>query len=164
MKKYNNEAKNIFLSEIPTCSLETDTDCLSEKCKFNFAYFDVQPAGQDFCDWSTDQQTKLFEKLKYFTKETLEHWRRAPIGASGSVLATYGKFPTTSDFKHPRHVPHEVEWGRFRLEQAIRLIGFTLPNRLHGTIQRTTGHAFDCNTFYVVVLDANHRFYKTEKR
>ena len=68
MKKYRNYAKESFLSQIPTTSLESAGNSLAEKCKFNFAYFDIQPAGQDFCDWTSDQQTKLFNKLKYYTK------------------------------------------------------------------------------------------------
>ena len=164
MKKYRNYAKESFLSQIPTTRLESAGNSLAEKCKFNFAYFDIQPAGQDFCDWTSDQQTKLFNKLKYYTKESLDHWRKSPVGASGSVLATYGSFPASSDFKHPPHVPHEVEWGRFRLEQAMRLVGFTLPANLHGKEQNSCGYAFDSNTFYVVFLDASHRFYKIEKR
>lgn len=162
MSRFSNSGKSSFLASIPSTSVEAENNTLAEKCKFNFAYFDVQPAGQSFADWTEEQRLKLFDKLRDFSRESLLHWRSMPSGKkSGSVLAIYGGFPKNSDFQHPKHVPHEVEWGRFRLESAVRLIGFVLPNRYQNVLHATSGKPFDCNTFYVVFLDADHRFYRT---
>ncbi|MBW8464217.1 hypothetical protein [Acidovorax sp.] len=163
MNRYRNTQKTSFLASIPTASIDADVDELTTKCKFNFAYFDHQPAGQSFSDWTDVQLKKLLAKLQEYSKQPLQHWRDMGIGKSGSVLSIYGAFPRSSDFKHPRHVPHEVQWGRFRLEHSLRLVGFVLPPHCHDTYHKSTGVRFDCNTFYVVFLDADHRFYKTEK-
>lgn len=75
------------------------------------------------------------------------------------MLAIYGDFPKKSDFKHPKHVPHQVKWARFRLESADRLVGFIVPYSYDGKTHSTTNFKFDYNTFYVVFLDENHRFW-----
>jgi hypothetical protein len=83
-----------------------------------------------------------------------------PIGkGGGTVLSIYGAFPQKSKFCHPKHVPHQVCWGRFRLDFSGRLVGFILPAEYDGKYHAKTGKRFDCNTFYVVFLDANHSFY-----
>jgi hypothetical protein len=86
-----------------------------------------------------------------------------PIGAHGKVLAIYGAFPAHSHFAHPKSVPHQMCWGRFRLGNAIRLAGFVVPIEYHDQIQQSTGYRFDSNTFYVVFYDDDHDFYPTER-
>lgn len=165
MSLYNNSQKARFLASIPVASIEAHTDSLTAKCKFNFAYFCVQPAGQAFSDWPVDRLQKLMVKLQDYSRESLQHWRGVPIGRkNGNVLSVYGGFPTKSDFEHPDHVPHEVEWGRFRIDYSVRLVGFILPTKYGDTQHAGTGKRFDCNTFYVVFLDADHKFYKTEAK
>lgn len=160
MKPFKNRQKESFLNTIPTASISAHHDLLTTKCKFNFAYFDVQPAGQSFSQWSDGQRLELLEKLKEYSKEPLQHWRTMPIGkGGGTVLSIYGAFPSKSQFSHPKHVPHEVLWGRFRLDFSGRLIGFVLPPTCDGDEHSKTNKRFDCNTFYVVFLDANHCFY-----
>lgn len=160
-----NNKKDAFLASIPQTSLDSHGDKLSEKCKFNFAYFDnSQEAGQHFSDWSRDELSKLLDKLKDFSRETLQYWTRQPIGSGrhrSNVLEVYGGFPTNSDFVHPIHVPHQAKWARFRLEQSVRLVGFILPNEYHDIAHSGTGVRFDTNTFYIVFLDKDHRFYIT---
>lgn len=164
MKPFANKHKEKFIASIPIASIDADTDLLTNKCKFNFAYFDVQPASQSFEDWTEIQRKELFSKLQAYSRESLQHWKEKPIGRkSGNVLSIYGAFPPNSDFKHPKHVPHEVEWGRFRLDCSCRLVGFTLPKTHDETTHPRTGKRFDCNTFYIVFLDANHRFYKSKE-
>ena len=126
----SNKRKTSFLDSIPTTSIESDTDILTTKCKFNFAYFDTsQEAGQNFCDWSNEQLNKLMEKLCHYSEFSLKHWQSERIGAKNNkVLEVYGIFPTKSAFIHPKHVPHEAMWARFRLEGSVRLIGFVLPD------------------------------------
>jgi hypothetical protein len=155
--------KDKFLADINQTSIDSETDLLTEKCKFNFAYFVKQPAGQSFEEWDVNKLHKLLNKLKDYSQASLSHWKCQPIGAHGKVLAIYGNFPTNSDFTFPKHIPHQAEWGRFRLESAVRLVGFILPSSYDGKEHPQTKMRFDCNTFYVVFLDANHKFYKTEK-
>ncbi|MDZ5455911.1 hypothetical protein SM757_04945 [Azohydromonas lata] len=86
-----------------------------------------------------------------------------PIGKIGNVLSIYGAFPQNSEFTHPRHVPHQAQWGRFRLDRASRLVGFVVPKEYELREKTSEGFYFDCNTFYVVFLDGTHSFYKTKK-
>lgn len=161
MSRFPNSRKQTFLEEIPKASIDFEGDLLTGKCKFNFSYYDVQAAGQGFSDWDHERLCKLLNKFVEYSKESLLHWRNAPIGRkSGNVLSVYGAFPKNSDFKHPKHVPHEVEWGRFRLDYSVRLVGFVVPNKYNDIEHLKTKRRFDCNTFYVVFLDANHNFYK----
>lgn len=161
MSRFGNEKKGSFLESIPRISIETEDNDLASRCKFNFSYFDVQPAGQAFGDWDHAQLVDLLEKLKEYCKCPLRHWENQRIGKSGRVLSIYGGFPGRSDFSPPRHVPFEARWGRFRVAQSVRLVGFVLASDLDGRPHRC-GHSFCSNTFYVVFLDRDHRFYKTE--
>lgn len=159
MSAFNNKSKEKFLAEFPTASIESANCNLSTRCKFNFSYFDAtQPAGQDFCDWSLENLVELLYKLKEFSKESLKYWE------TQGLLVNYKSFPRKSDFTHPKHVPHQVHWGRFRLGGATRLAGFMVPGEFHDTSHRITGVRFDSNTFYVVFLDSDHKFYKLESR
>lgn len=162
MKK-GNSRKDSFLSNLNTSSIYSEKDRISTKSKFNFAYFDnSQPAGKDFSQLSHDDLAKLLVKLKEYSKETLIHWQKMPIGRkSGHVLEIYGSFPvkTKTQFIEPKHVPHQAQWGRFRLDNDARLVGFVLPAELHRQLQVSANEFFDCNTFYVVFYDDDHKFY-----
>lgn len=82
-------------------------------------------------------------------------------------FAEYGDFPKKSDFKHPNYVPHDVRWARFRMDGAFRLVGFLVPKELHNKCKKdkeNEEYLFDRNTFYVVFLDKDHRFYKAEDK
>jgi len=164
MKKFDSSRKIGFLSNIPSASIDDLADTLAKRCKFNFSYFEKQDNGQAFSEWNHSQLVDLIEKLKHFGKEPLNYWRAQPVGKGGKVLSIYGKFPAKSDFIHPKHVPHQAEWGRFRLDWAARLVGFVVPPTYSGIEHTGCGHRFDCNTFYVVFLDSNHCFYKTEAK
>lgn len=159
MNKFGNKAKDSFLNALAQIAdIESGTDTLASKCKFNFAYFDVQPAGQSFEDWTHDQLSDLLHKLKEYSKQPLKYW------LTQDVLKIYGGFPKRTDFTSPKHVPHQAKWARFRVEQAVRLAGFTLPEEYDRKTQSSTNHLFDSNTFYVVFLDRDHRFYITKPK
>lgn len=168
MSKFGNRRKKARIASIAKIiCIESKDDKLTEKCKFNFAYFvDSQDAGQKFKEWTHDQLVKLLDKkLVEYSKKPLSYWRtqRQSTGRnSHNVLEIYGKVPSHSEFTHPKHVPHDVEWARFRLEGRVRLIGFVLPSKYHNDIHPRTGCRYDCNTFYVVFLDRNHKFYLTK--
>lgn len=161
-KKFESPKKNIFIKTLPDISFENMG--LPSRCKFNFSFFDsTQEAGQDFTDWDHNSLTKLLDKLKYYSKENLEYWRHSRCGAGGlTVFENYKSFPKKSKFKHPKHVPHNVEWVRFRLEQKVRLIGFILPKDFESRIDESCSINYDSNTFYVVFLDREHHFYIAE--
>ena len=165
MKAHFNSKKDAFLRSFPTESVDSDNDKLTDKCKFNFSYMDfTQPAGQRFEDWSKEKLVQLLNKLHLYSKESLKYWTKARIGGrDNTVLEIYSKFPVNSDFHHPKHVPHQALWGRFRLEGRVRLVGFVIPPEYHQRKHQKTSMIFDCNTFYVVFLDQNHRFYITKR-
>ena len=155
--RFKNQSKDNFLKSIPLASIELPNDTLSKKCKFNFAYFDGNPPGQKFEDWTHANICKLLDKLKAYSQFDLKHWEE------DGLLVIYNQFPTHTEFTHPKHVPHQARWGRFRLGNKIRLVGFVLPSSFHQTPHGGTNYNFDCNTFYIVFLDENHKFYLTER-
>ncbi|MFJ4344579.1 hypothetical protein [Pseudomonas sp. NPDC089401] len=156
-----NLKKTKFLKSIPTTDIESSE--LVRMLKFNFQFFDgEQDWGSSFDDLTADASIKLLKKLKDFSGKSLNDWAKENAGGNGlTVYARYDDFPKNSDFKHPIHVPHDVLWGRFRLGNKYRLAGFVIPDTLHG--QTRGGFHFDKNTFYVVFIDMEHRFYKKEK-
>ena len=106
-------------------------------------------------------------KIKDFSRESLDHWEKVKMGGGKkgkkyTVLEIYDHFPNRerTDFKHPNFIPHDVLWGRFRLGNLERLVGFVVPKKYHNTKLDQSNYYFDCNTFYVVFLDKNHKFYK----
>ena len=160
--KFGNSKKGAFLETIPDLSL--DSGAITERCKFNFSYFDSsQTSGQDFSDWSYDELLKLLNKIKNYTTSSLDFWRNERSGAGGlKIFEIYGQFPKRSEFTHPKHVPHDVQWARFRMENLVRMIGFIVPKGIDCQAGIKLKEPFDSNTFYVVFLDRNHRFYLTE--
>ena len=161
MSKYSTnskKAKNLPLIQ-ESASLDLPTDILTKRCKFNFHYFNKNCAGQDFKDWHPDKLIMLLEKLKIFSENSLDYWENQK-----PTLVIYDHFPipAKTDFKDPRNVPHEARWGRFRLGGKIRLIGFIIPESHHDREHEKTKMRWDINTFYVVFLDENHRFWHDE--
>lgn len=171
MGKFSNPRKDRFLKTRPQSSLEISD--IARRCKFNLSFFDAnQEAGQSFAEWSNTEGlhslATLMEKIKEYTKEPLSYWRNNRSGAGGlKVLSYYDYFPKDSDFIHPPHVPHDVTWARFRLGNKVRLIGFVVPEVQvnEDVLKRKSEQAgLDANTFYVVFLDKDHRFYKSENK
>ncbi len=69
-----NTKKDRFLSGLQTISLESKTDSLTKRCKFNFHYMDFsQEAGQKFEDWGKKQLVELLKKLKAYCGEPLKY-------------------------------------------------------------------------------------------
>ena len=159
--KNRNDRANKFLKAIESISsIENKEDIISQKSKFNFAYFiNNDKAGQDFRDWEHKQLYELFDKLKEYSKFPLSHWENEKLGKY-PLFTTYSQFPTNTEFRKPKSVPHQAIWGRFHLEGDSRLIGFVLPNEYKDQEQNKCGYRFDTNTFYIVFLDKDHRFYK----
>lgn len=160
----NNPRKLSFLDGFRDITLSSGD--IKTRCRFNFSYFDdTQEFGAGLGDMSADELRTLFEKLKCYSTSSLNFWRGERCGGSRSlrVLADYGSFPDRSKFHHPKFVPIDVRWGRFRMENLSRLIGFTVPASLCGNAEKD-GADFDLNTFYVVFIDREHKFYLTETK
>ena len=153
--------KTAFLDTISVCDIETSN--IAERCKFNFSYFTEDPAGQKFDEWENNKTlSELLCKIKEYTNKPISYW------ISQSTLVNYKSFPNKekTDFTMPKHIPHDVHWGRFRLGSKIRLVGFILPGNFEKKecIINNKNYIFDTNTFYVTFLDNNHKFYKVEKK
>jgi len=170
MGKFKNTKKSRFLSSLPESDIETSN--IATRCKFNFSFFDAsQAAGQDFCDWDSqsglNSLAELLNKVKEYTKHPLSYWLNQRVGGGGlKVLAYYGKFPEKSEFTFPAHIPHDVSWARFRLGNKVRLVGFVIPEKFANQTYSTGSkdYRYDSNSFYVVFLDREHKFYKTEQK
>lgn len=157
-EKKHNPRKDRFLQSLPKDEFVCDIADARGKLSFSLKYFDgSQKAGQDFKDWNDNEKTKLLDKLKEYSKENKQYWLGERVGSGGlTILEIYGTFPRNSDFTHPRHVPDNVKWARFRLESKVRLIGFFIDETEAREKQLST------DIFYVVFLDKNHRFYLLE--
>lgn len=156
---FGNSGKRKFIGSLPTESIESGD--LVSRSKFNFSYFDSsQRYASDFS--ALTSATGFLEKIRSYSRFSLTHWRSERVGRSGrNVLEVYGGFPKKSEFTHPKHVPHDVMWGRFRLESDTRLVGFILPPDYSGKISGDGKLSYCCNTFYVVFIDLSHKFYLT---
>lgn len=161
MSKYgknSKKTKNLTIIK-ENASLELKTDILTKRCKFNFHYFNKNCAGQDFRGWSPEKLIMLLEKLTLFSENSLTYWENQK-----PILVIYDNFPipAKTDFKEPRNVPLEARWARFRLGAKIRLVGFIIPKTYDDKEHEVTKKRWDTNTFYVVFLDENHRFWHDE--
>lgn len=152
--KHHNIKKQQKLDNFPLDSIETSIKTIKGLLSFNFKYLDVTQ-GQKFLDFTQEQLVKFLDKLKEYSKENRTYWESARIGnKSGKVLVVYDSFPKDSDFIHPKHVPSDVKWARFRLEGDFRLIGFMIDK---SDVEK---YCLNENIFYVVFLDEFHKFYK----
>lgn len=155
-----NHKKAAFLLKIPKTEIES---CgIMKFMKFNFKFFDSeQNPASSFDDLSEEEAKKLLKKLVSFSGKSLHEWSTENAGGKGlTVYSRYGDFPKSSDFVHPTHVPHDAQWGRFRLGNKYRLVGFVITDALNGTFKE--GFCYEKNTFYAVFIDKEHKFYKTE--
>ena len=100
----------------------------------------------------------LIQKLAEYTKYNRTHWKNE-FSNGLPLLAEYGAFPKNTDFSIPSNIPccDELIWSRFRLMQKVRVCGFFVTKEI------AKKYNLSENTFYVVFLDKDHRFYKTEK-
>ena len=159
-----NSGKTNFLESLPTNSLGSSD--IAERCKFNFSYYDgAQDPSSEFSDLTKEFLCEVLQKVKSFTRFKLSHWLHERAGSGGlKVFSIYGKFPAKSDFVHPKSVPHDVSWARFRLDNMTRLIGFVISQEKLRAEDFSEEFPYDLNTFYVVFIDRDHRFYKTEQK
>lgn len=113
---------------------------------FNFKDLDsVQcPPGQTVEEWQEQGLlSALIEKLKNLSNMTLNE------ALQQQQIKIYGDFPPKSDFKSPKHLKGKVKWSVIMnvKRQKCRVAGYV-----------------DGNTFFIVFLDREHKFWKTEKK
>ena len=98
--------------------------------------------GARFADW--DHEGILARAM-----DVLEGYCNAPLRAQAvnDKFTIYGDFPPPdkTNFFHPSHVPEDAEWARIHVTGK----------------QCIAGHVVQ-NTFYIVFLDSDHSFWKTE--
>lgn len=114
---------------------------------FSFRHFDqTQPKNdvQTIALWVEQglisDLIRRLQELSGLTRAEAEQQKQIKI---------YGGFPERSDFEIPRYITHDVEWG------IIKKVG--------GQMSGVAGYIMD-DTFYIVFLDKNHRFWITDKK
>lgn len=161
-KKFGNSRAKDFLKKFEGLeSLDSELCNLSMRCKFNFSYFDKnQDNASEISEWSIENISDFFNKLIDYSTKSLSQLQQIGIGKKRhGLLSFYDSFPNHSMFERPKNIPHQARWGRFRLDQNKRLIGFVVPDEYHGVIHEKTGMVYDKNTFYIVFIDNEHLFY-----
>ena len=117
-----------------------NNDKYSKNFRFSFEFLD-RNQGQSFADWEKDGLlAKTFDALSYYCKERV-------IEKQGKNFKEYGEFPSKSCFVHPRHIEKDVNWCALHIMGRVVLGGF-----IQG------------NTFFIVFLDKEHKFWISEKK
>lgn len=168
MKKFGNNQRDRFMNEKEDEKKKNEEkrvfshneNNISSRLKFNLSYFRPESPGYDFSNLTQEKLNELIVKIKEYSREPLIYWENQ------NAYEKYGKFPEKSDFFHPESVPTEISWGRFRIGRMERLVGFTIPQNSHGEKRSFGGKDYflDYNTFYVVFLDLDHKFYITSSK
>lgn len=161
-KKFGNSKTREFLKKFEDLeSLDSEKCNLSIRCKFNFSYFDKNQDNSGLIsDWSVENISEFFDKLIDYSTKSLSQLQQIGLGKRRQgLLSFYDSYPGHSMFERPKNIPHQARWGRFRLDQNKRLIGFVVPDEYHGVLHEKTGMLYDKNTFYVVFIDNSHLFY-----
>ncbi len=120
---------------------ETSTaDKYCENFRVSFEFLDKNQ-GQSFKDWEkVGLLSKMSETLAAYCKESIR-------AKQGKRFKEYGEFPSKSGFTHPKHVAKDVNWSS-----------------LHITAKAVLGGFISGNTFFVVFLDKEHKFWVCEKK
>ena len=154
-----NNTKQTFLNSVDSLK-EVSFEGAGDLIAISFKYFCINqvPVGQNFSDWKDSMRLDLLQKLAEYTKYNRNHWKNE-FSNGLPLLAEYGSFPKNTDFSIPSNIPcpDELNWSRFRLMQKVRVCGFFVTKDI------AKKYSLSENTFYVVFLDKDHRFYKTEK-
>ena len=163
MSKFTNSRKGPKILAMQKAAISiVDSVCDNgNRFKINFSYLDET---QQFGKAITKLKPKDAQDILTFCKDngdkSLEELgRQRQGGASLCTYENYTDFPSSNTkFKEPKNIPVGVHWGRLRLRGKARLAGFTVPGHLDGT-RNDKGNKLDKNTFYVVFIDLEHKFY-----
>ena len=145
--KFDNKFKSITPKDIRKSGVKKEKEVFEElpKLSLNFKDFDQNqcPPGQTFEDWQ--ENGLLATLMKNFVSVCMYNRMEAE---QQKILKVYGSFPQNSEYKIPKFITGDVEWG------TIQRIGGQKP-RLAGYIIGSI--------FYPVFLDKDHKFYPTKK-
>ncbi|CAN7724311.1 hypothetical protein LJR290_006147 [Variovorax sp. LjRoot290] len=115
----------------------------SDLLSFNFKQLDFEQ-GHNFDGWrERDLLCEMLTRMKDLSSRTINELR----STKDSAFSIYAEFPKKTAFKHPKHVPEDAVWARFHVKGEPVVAG-----HLVGSV------------FYVVFLDGEHQFYKTDKK
>jgi hypothetical protein len=117
-------------------------DNLEKHILFSLKHFDNNQ-GSTLKEWNNlGHFLDTFDTLKSYSTKTI------PEAEQGS-FTIYGDFPPAekTDFTHPKHVPPDARWASLHIKGVPCL----------------AGHVVD-NIFFIVILDADHRFWIAEKK
>jgi hypothetical protein len=138
----NHQTKSIISSAIEKSQSQTishlDNDCFVVSLK----HID-KTQGQNFEVWEA-------EKILSRSLEVLAGYCTDAIRRSvGPKFTIYGGFPPKhkTEFSHPLHVPEDAEWARIHVTGKQCIIGHIVKN-----------------TFYIVFLDRDHKFWISTKK
>ncbi|MGE0089379.1 MAG: hypothetical protein AB7S50_07880 [Bacteroidales bacterium] len=110
---------------------------------FSLKEFD-RTQGQSFKDWEKKELLSLLlDKLSSINQLTISQ------AIQQQIIKVYTKvaFPPNTVFHHPRHIPDGVKWASIHIQGRECIIGY-----------------IEDNIFYIVFLDENHEFWKTNKK
>jgi len=140
MPKIKKHQKESFIKQ--TLSSKNSVNSLTEDDCFKISLKHLDKIqGQGMKDW---QDSGILADAII----TLENYCHQPLKSQqSSTFTIYGNFPPRdkTDFFHPIHVPEDAEWARIHVNGKNCLIGHVVRD-----------------TFYLVFLDAEHRFWISE--
>lgn len=144
MQKKRNKLKNQSIKTESLLKGQSDnTECLNkydENFRFSFEYLD-RTQGQNFKDWEKNGNLlKMNETLLEYCKEPIRK-------KMGKKFKEYGEFPINSGFIPPVYIEDDVNWSALHITGKVVLGGFIYNN-----------------TFFIVFLDGEHRFWISEKK
>jgi len=151
MKKNKNKNKNFIplVSSLERKAKNREERIIGEELplmlfSFNdFQYNNQIPPGQKYCQWQED------DLLAYMLEKFGSIYNYNRIEAEQmKLIKVYGNFPENSGFKNP-FPDNDIDWA--------------VVMKIKGQKGRVAGYIVG-HIFYVVFLDAEHKFFPTEKK
>lgn len=138
MLKGKSSQKNLGLKNV---ALNKDAiEKFGQNFVISFQYLD-RNQGQTFEEW--EEEGLIVNMLN-----TIRDYCMKPLQENkGEGFKVYGSFPPKTKFKHPKHVPKDVDWASLHINGRACL----------------GGHVYE-NIFYVVFLDKDHGFWIVNKK
>lgn len=111
---------------------------------FSLRHFDdTQECASSFDHWEEKGHlSKMMNCIKHYSNQTIAQAQ----SANGNKFCIYGDFPCKSDFTIPLNTPEDAKWARFHVGNLLVVAGYIVQN-----------------VFYIVFLDSEHRFYKSNR-